>query len=127
MRRAISISAAPASPLYSQAVKAGQHVYVSGLVGIDATTGKPAGPTIQEQTRQALANCEAVLRSAGATLDDVVEVGILLTNLADFPGMNDEYAKWFSDPPPARYAAKLGAEIPGILISIRMTAFIDND
>jgi 2-iminobutanoate/2-iminopropanoate deaminase len=127
MRRAISISAAPASPLYSQAVKAGQHVYVSGLVGIDATTGKPAGPTIQEQTRQALANCEAVLRSAGATLDDVVEVGILLTNPADFPGMNDEYAKWFSDPPPARYAAKLGAEIPGILISIRMTAFIDND
>jgi 2-iminobutanoate/2-iminopropanoate deaminase len=127
MRRAISISAAPASPLYSQAVKAGQHVYVSGLVGIDATTGKPAGPTIQEQTRQALANCEAVLRSAGATLDDVVEVGILLTNPADFPGMNDEYAKWFSDPPPARYAAKLGAEIPGILISIRMTAFVDND
>jgi|SRR5579863_6123007 len=123
MREAINTPAAPASPLYSQAVKAGQHIYVSGLVGVDVETGKPAGPTIQEQTRQALANCEAVLRSAGASLDDVVEVGILLTNPADFPGMNEEYAKWFADPPPARYAAKLGAEIPGILVSIRMTGF----
>jgi 2-iminobutanoate/2-iminopropanoate deaminase len=124
MREAINTADVPASPLYSQAVKAGQHVYVSGLVGIDVATGKPAGPTIQEQTRQALTNCEAVLRSAGATLDDVIEVGILLTNPADFPGMNEEYANWFSDPRPARYAAKLGAEIPGILVSIRMTAFI---
>ncbi|HEX3615177.1 MAG TPA: Rid family hydrolase [Solirubrobacteraceae bacterium] len=124
MREAISTSAAPASPLYSQAIKAGQHVYVSGLVGVDAETGRPAGPTIQEQTRQALTNCEAVLRAVGATLEDVVEVGVLLTDPADFPGMNEEYANWFSDPRPARYAAKLGAEIPGILVSIRMTAFV---
>lgn len=122
VREAITTSEAPASPLFSQAIKAGQHIYVSGLVGVDVATGKPAGPTIQEQTRQAIANCEAVLRSAGATLDDVVEVGILLSDPADFPGMNEEYANWFSDPPPARYAAKLGAEIPGILVSIRMTA-----
>jgi 2-iminobutanoate/2-iminopropanoate deaminase len=125
MREAISTPHAPASPLYSQAVKAGRHIYVSGLVGVDVTTGQPAGPTIQDQTRQALANCEAVLRAAGATLDDVVEVGILLTNPADFAGMNEEYGNWFSDPRPARYAAKLGAEIPGILVSIRMTAFLN--
>ena len=124
MRETISSSEAPGSPLFSQAVKAGQHVYVSGLVGVDVATGKPAGPTIQEQTRQALKNCEAVLRSAGATLDDVVEVGVLLTNPDDFAGMNEEYGSWFRDSPPARYAAKLGAEIPGILVSIRMTAFI---
>ena len=125
MREALSTSEAPASPLYSQAIKAGQHVYVSGLVGVDVTTGQPAGPTIQDQTRQALTNCEAVLRVAGATLDDVVEVGILLTNPGDFPGMNEEYANWFSDPKPVRYAAKLGANMPGILISIRMTAVIE--
>jgi 2-iminobutanoate/2-iminopropanoate deaminase len=124
MLEAINTPDAPASPLYSQAVKAGQYVYVSGLVGIDVDTGKPAGPTIQEQTRQALTNCEAVLHAAGTTLNDVVEVGILLANPADFPGMNEEYANWFSDPRPARYAAKLGAEIPGILVSIRMTAFV---
>jgi len=106
-------------------VKAGQHVYVSGLVGIDATTGKLAGATIREQTRQALTNCEAVLRTAGATLGDVVEVGVLLANPADFAGMNEEYAAWFSTEPPTRCVAKLGVEIPDVLISIRMTAFID--
>ena len=57
------------------------------------------------------------------TLDDVVEVGILLTDPRDFDGMNEEYTRWFPADPPARYAAKLGAEIPGLLVSIRMTAF----
>lgn len=124
MRQVISTANAPSSPLYSQAVKAGQHVYVSGLVGIDVSTGEVAGPTIQEQTRQALTNCQAVLAATGATLDDVVEVGVLLTNPADFAGMNDEYTAWFSAEPPTRYVAKLGVEIPGILVSIRMTAFL---
>lgn len=124
MREIISTPAAPSSPLFSQGVKAGQHVYVSGLVGVDVKTGEVAGATIQEQTRQALANGQAVLAAAGATMDDVVEVGVLLTSPADFAGMNEEYAKWFPAEPPARYAAKLGAEIPGILVSIRMTAFV---
>jgi 2-iminobutanoate/2-iminopropanoate deaminase len=124
MRKVIDAPNAPGSPLYSQAVKAGQHVYVSGLVGIDVSTGRLAGSTIQEQTRQALANCQAVLEVAGATLADVVEVGVLLTDPTDFPGMNDEYATWFPAEPPTRYVAKLGVEIPDLLVSIRMTAFI---
>lgn len=124
MRKVVATPNAPGSPLYSQAVKAGQHVYVSGLVGIDATNGKLAGATIREQTRQALTNCEAVLRAAGATLGDVVEVGVLLANSADFAGMNEEYATWFRTEPPTRYVAKLGVEIPDVLISIRMTAFV---
>jgi 2-iminobutanoate/2-iminopropanoate deaminase len=124
MREVISTPAAPASPLYSQGVKAAGFVYVSGLVGIDVTTGALAGPTIEEQTRQALSNCEAVLRSAGGTLDDVVEVGVLLTDPADFPGMNDEYARCFPAAPPARYVAKLGVDLPGVRVSIRMTAFL---
>ena len=123
MRQVISTSDAPGSALYSQGVKAGGHIYVSGLVGIDVTTGQVAGPTIQQQTRQALANCEAVLKAAGASLADVVEVGILLHDPDDFDGMNEEWTAWFPDNPPARYAAKLGAAIPGILVSIRMTAF----
>ncbi|HLX31437.1 MAG TPA: RidA family protein [Gaiellaceae bacterium] len=124
MREVISTPQVPSSPLYSQAVKAGPYVHVSGLVGVDANTGNLAGLTIQEQTRQALANCQAVLNAAGATLDDVVEVGVLLTNPADFAGMNDEYATWFPAGPPTRYVAKLGVEIPGVLVSIRMTAFL---
>ncbi|HET7046110.1 MAG TPA: RidA family protein [Gaiellaceae bacterium] len=124
MHEAISAPDAPSSPLYSQAVKAGGHVYVSGLVGVDVTTGSPAGSTIGEQTRQALANCRAVLRAAGATLEDVVEVGVLLANPADFGGMNDEYATWFPSAPPTRYVAQLGVELPGVLVSVRMTAFV---
>jgi 2-iminobutanoate/2-iminopropanoate deaminase len=124
VREVVNTPNAPSSPLYSQAVKAGQHVHVSGLVGIDVATGNLAGSTIQEQTRQALTNCEAVLRAAGATFDDVVEVGVLLTDPTDFAGMNDEYARWFSNGPPTRYVAKLGVEIPNVLVSIRMTAFV---
>lgn len=124
MRRVISTPDAPSSPLFSQAVKAGSTVYVSGLVGIDPVTGAIAGSTIEEQTRQALANCAAVLRAADTGLDDVVEVGVLLTNPGDFAGMNDEYARWFPEAPPTRYVAKLGVELPGILVSIRMTAFV---
>jgi 2-iminobutanoate/2-iminopropanoate deaminase len=110
VREVISTPNAPSSPLYSQGVKAGEHVHVSGLVGIDVSTGNLAGSTIQEQTRQALSNCQ--------------EVGVLLTNPTDFAGMNDEYANWFPTEPPTRYVAKLGVEIPGVLVSIRMTAFL---
>jgi 2-iminobutanoate/2-iminopropanoate deaminase len=124
VREVVNTATAPSSPLYSQAVKAGQHIHVSGLVGIDVATGNLAGTTIQEQTRQALTNCEAVLRAAGTTVDDVVEVGVLLTDPTDFAGMNEEYARWFPNEPPTRYVAKLGVELPGVLVSIRMTAYV---
>jgi len=123
-RQIITTSNAPSSPLYSQGVKAGSQVFVSGTTGIDPGTGELAGDVIQVQTRQALANCEAILQAAGANLDDVVEVGVLLANPGDFAGMNEEYAQWFPTDPPTRYAAKLGAEIPGLLVSIHMTACI---
>jgi 2-iminobutanoate/2-iminopropanoate deaminase len=121
-RDVIRTADAPTSPLFSQAVRAGGHIYVSGIVGIDVATGAPAGPTIQDQTRQALANCQAILAAAGATLDDVVEVGVLLADPADFDGLNEAYATAFPVDRPARYVAALGPSIPGILVSIRMTA-----
>ena len=124
MREIVSTAAAPSSPLYSQAVKAGALVYLSGMPGIDVTTGSLAGSTIQDQTRQALTNCRAVLQTAGAAWEDIVEVGILLADPADFASMNEEYATWFPDTPPTRYVAKLGVELPGLLVSIRMTAFL---
>ena len=121
-RQIIKTPNAPSSPLYSQGVKAGSQLFVSGTTGIDPRTGDVAGDTIQAQTRQALANCQAILQAGGASLDDVVEVGVLLINPSDFAGMNEEYARWFPTDPPTRYAAKRGAEIPGLLFSIRMTA-----
>ena len=122
-RQIISTPSAPSSPFFGQGVRAGSHIYISGTTGIDPETRALAGESIQEQTRQALSNCQAILDAGGASLDDVVEVGVLLADPQDFDGMNEEYARWFPADPPARYAARLGAEIPGLLVSIRMTAF----
>jgi 2-iminobutanoate/2-iminopropanoate deaminase len=95
-RQIIRTTDAPTSPLYSQAVKVGGTIHVSGTVGIDVKTNKLAGTTIQEQTHQAIVNCRSILAAAGATLDDVVSVLVLLANPADFAGMNEEYAKFFA-------------------------------
>lgn len=124
-REIIRTDAAPKSPLYAQGVKHGRSVLVSGMVGIDSATGRLAGGTVGEQTRQALLNCQAVLESGGATLHDVLEVGILLTDPDDFAEMNDAYAGFFGDEPPARYVARLGVVLPDVRISIRMTAALD--
>ena len=116
---------APSSALYAQGIKAvGATVLVSGMVGTDPANGQLAGPTIQEQTRQALANCAAVLEAGGGSLDDAVEVGVLLMDPDDFAGMNEAYASVFSADPPVRYVAKLGVALPGVLVSIRMTAIV---
>jgi 2-iminobutanoate/2-iminopropanoate deaminase len=120
----IRTTEAPASPLFSQAVRAGSNIFLSGIVGIDPKTNQLAGLTIQEQTRQALVNCQSILRAAGADLANVVEVLVLLTRPSDFPGLNEEYAKFFPVDPPARAVAKLGVELQDVLVSIKMTAMV---
>jgi 2-iminobutanoate/2-iminopropanoate deaminase len=124
-RQIISTPDAPSSPLYSQGVKVGTQIFVSGMVGIDASTGELAGATVRQQTAQALLNCEHILRAGGASRDDIVDVGVLLVNPADFAAFNEEYATFFAADKPARYVAKLGVDIPNILVSIRMTAVTD--
>jgi 2-iminobutanoate/2-iminopropanoate deaminase len=123
-RQIIRCNDAPSSPLFSQAVKAGSTIYTSGIVGLDPKTNQMAGTTIQEQTRQAIRNCENILRAGGATLDDVVDVHVLLTRPADFAGLNEEYAKFFPAEPPARAVSRLGVEIPNVLVSIKMVAIV---
>jgi 2-iminobutanoate/2-iminopropanoate deaminase len=123
-REIIRTSDAPTSPFFSQAIKAGSTIYVSGIVGFDPKTNRPAGATIQEQTRQALVNCENILRAAGATLENVVEVQVLLATPTDFVGLNEEYAKFFPIDPPTRAVAKLGVELANVLVSIKMTAVL---
>ena len=124
-KQIIHTEMAPSSPLYSQAVRAGSTIYVSGTVGVDVTTGQMAGVTIQEQTRQALRNCRAIIEAGGGSLEDVVQVTVLLANPADFAGMNEEYQKVFAVAPPARAVTKLGVELPNVLVSIMMTAHIE--
>ena len=115
---------APHSPLFSQAIKAGSTIYVSGTAGIDPGTNQLAGLTIQEQTRQALINCESILRAAGARLENVVEVHVLLARPSDFAGLNEEYVKFFPTDPTTRAVSKLGVELPNLLVSIKMTAVV---
>jgi 2-iminobutanoate/2-iminopropanoate deaminase len=126
MRQIIRTPDAPSSPLYSQAIKVRSTVYVSGTVGIDPKTNQLAGSTIQEQTRQALVNCESILRSAGAALGDVVDALVLLARPGDFAGLNEEYAKFFPTDPPTRAVAKLGVELSDVLVSIKMTAVLNS-
>lgn len=117
---------APGSALFSQAVRIGPTIDVSGIVGIDPKTNQMAGSTIQEQTRQALVNCESILRAAGATLGDVADVHVLLARPSDFAGLNEAYAEVFATDPPARAVGKLGVELPNVLVSIKLTAVVSD-
>jgi len=123
-RQVIKIPDAPSSPLYSQAIKVGPTIYVTGVPGIDPKTNKVAGPTIQDQTRQALVNCENILRAAGAKLTDVAEVQVLLARPEDFAGLNEAYAQFFPKDPPVRSVARLGPDLGSILVSIKLIAVV---
>jgi 2-iminobutanoate/2-iminopropanoate deaminase len=125
MKQILKTTEAPSSPLYSQGVKIGSAIYVSGMVGIDVTTKQMAGTTIQDQTRQALRNCLAIVEAGGGKQADIVQVTVLLTNPADFAGMNEAYAAFFATDPPARAVTKLGVELPNVLVSIMMTAHVE--
>lgn len=124
-RHIVSTKSAPQSPLYAQGVRVGPHIWVSGMTGLDPASGNMAGPTIQQQTKQALTNCERIVEAGGGTRDDIVEVGVLLAHSDDFAGLNEAYAEHFPDSPPTRYVARLGPELPGVLVSIRMTALVE--
>jgi len=124
MARRIVFTAKAAKPpaTYSQAVKAGGLVFVSGTGPHDPATGAIQGATIQEQTRQCLSNIAAILEEAGSSMDKIVSVTIVLRDEADFAGMNEEYVKWFPKDPPARQGAKLPVHVPGLKVSIAAIA-----
>ena len=107
---------------YSQAVKAGGLIFVSGQGPFDPKTGDVVGTTIQEQTRQCLKNIEAILQAAGSSLARAVSATFILGEESDFAGMNEEWGKWFSNNPPARQGAKLPIHPKGMKISIALIA-----
>ena len=103
MRERIQTENAPAAiGPYSQAIKAGGFVFVSGQIPIDPQTGEFVAGGIAEQTKQVLKNLAAVLEAAGSGLDRVVKTTVFLADMKEFPGMNEVYATFFSAPPPAR-------------------------
>jgi 2-iminobutanoate/2-iminopropanoate deaminase len=114
----------PSSSLYSQGVKVGKTIYLSGIVAFDPSTKKVELKTIEEQTERAIRNCELILRTGGANLEDVVQVIVLLKNPQDFDSMNKAYSKIFTTDPPTRAVSKLGVDVPNILVSMMMTASV---
>jgi 2-iminobutanoate/2-iminopropanoate deaminase len=121
-KEVISTPEAPESPAYSQAVKAADTIYVAGTPGIDVKTGEFAGPTVTEQARQALRNCQAILRAGGAELSDAVMVHTLLMRPEDADGLIEVFEEFFPDVRPPRCVSKLGVDRPGLLVSIAMVA-----
>lgn len=102
-REAIATADAPAAiGPYSQAIRAGDHVWLSGQIALDPKTGKIVGETAAEQAEQVLANLTAVLAAAGCSMRDVVRCTIYLADMDDFAAVNAVYGKHMPDPPPAR-------------------------
>lgn len=89
---------------YSQAIRAGDLLFVSGQIPLDPATGAFPGEDIATQTRQSLRNLQAILEAAGYSCADVVKTTVLLADMADFAAMNQVYAEFFPENPPARAA-----------------------
>jgi 2-iminobutanoate/2-iminopropanoate deaminase len=119
MKRAVSGSK-PAGAYSPGVVAEGRFVYVSGQGPL--RDGEPVSGTVEEETEIALANVAAVLSEAGASLADVVRVGVFLANLDDFAAMNEVYSRIFPEPLPAR--TTVGASLPGIKVEIDCVAVL---
>ena len=110
MKQAISTKHAPgAIGPYSQAVRAGGLVFLSGQIPLDPATGQMVAGDVAAQTDRVMKNLGAVLEAAGRTFDDVVRTTIFLTNLADFQVVNETYGRYFKDVPPARATVQVAA------------------
>ena len=120
---AVNTTNAPAAiGPYSQAIQAGNTIYVSGQLPIDPATGAFAGDEIKVQTRQSLTNIKNILAEAGTDMSAVVETTVLLANIADFAAMNEVYAEFFSAPYPARAAFQVACLPKNALIEIECVA-----
>ena len=121
--KALSTTAAPAAiGPYSQAVMAGDTVYVSGQLPINPSTSEFAEGGIKEQARQSLNNIKNILAEAGMTMQQVVKVTVLMTDMSDFAAVNEVYAEFFSAPYPARSAFAVDALPKGGAIEIEAVA-----
>ena len=109
---------------YSQAIKTEGLVFVSGQVSLRPDHGEIVGSTIQEQTEQIMKNLGAILEEAGSGLDRLVKTTVFLTNLDDFQGMNEVYARHVGETPPARATIEVGRLPAGALVEIDAIATV---
>ena len=112
MRQAVTTpSAPPAIGPYSQAIRAGSLLFVSGQIPLDPKTGTLVEGDLATQTHRVFQNLEAILAAAGATFDNVVRTTVYLADMNDFPTMNEVYGTYFTSPAPAR-ATVQAARLP---------------
>ncbi|MEX2212052.1 MAG: Rid family detoxifying hydrolase [Gaiellaceae bacterium] len=109
---------------YSQAIRVGDLVFVSGQLALRPGEKEMVGDTIAEQTEQVMANLQAILEEAGSGLDRLVKTTVFLANLADFQGMNEVYARHVGDRPPARSTVEVAALPSGALVEIEAIAAV---
>lgn len=120
---AISTTNAPAAiGPYSQAIKVGELVFVSGQLPIDPATGAFAEGGIKELTRQSLTNMKAILEEAGTSMANVVKTTVFLADMNDFAAMNEVYAEFFAAPFPARSAVAVKTLPKDALVEIECIA-----
>ncbi len=103
---------------YSQAVKAGEMVFVSGQIPIDPATGDIVQGDIKAQTRQVLTNLNAVLTAAGSSLEKTVKTTVYITSMDEFTQVNEVYSEFFTDKPPARACVEVSRLPKGVAVEI---------
>ncbi len=122
-KEVISSENAPAAiGAYSQAIRAGNTLYLAGQIAIDAATGKMIEGGVEDQTHRVLQNIQAVLKEAGFTISDVVQSQVFLADLNDYGVMNGVYATYFKKNPPARAAVQVARLPLDALVEIMVTA-----
>jgi 2-iminobutanoate/2-iminopropanoate deaminase len=109
---------------YSQAVRAGDLLFLSGQIPLDPATGEIVTGDAARQAKQVMSNLGAVLRAAGATFDEVVRSTIYLVDLGDFAKVNEVYGSYFSTEPPARATVQVAALPRGASVEIDMIAYV---
>ena len=125
MKGIISTDRAPAAVgPYSQAVRAGGLLFISGQIGIDPATGNMV-EGLEAQVTQVLDNLKAIVEEAGGSMDSIVKATVLLHSMDDFKTMNGIYAGYFESDPPARAAFEAGALPLGALVEIEAIALLD--
>ncbi|HHL39751.1 MAG TPA: RidA family protein [Deltaproteobacteria bacterium] len=126
-KRAVSTKKAPeAIGPYSQAVRAGGFLFLSGQIPLDPATGEVVGATVAQQTRRVLDNITAVLEAAGLGLDAVVKTTVYLKDLGTFAEMNEVYGRYFSEPYPARATVEAAALPKDVAVEIEAVAVTDS-
>ena len=116
-------SAPPLAP-YSPGVKVGETVYVSGVLSMDGTGNIVGVKDIKKQTRQVIETIKSVVEAAGGSLSDIAFNQIFLADLSNYADMNEVYAEYFSNNPPARYCIRADLVKPEFLVEISSTAHI---